>query len=318
MNPASVSMLMANAYPDSKEDCGKVAISLSIGCLRKHFLSNRFGNHCRKVYVGKLFMNYLTDKTSFLCYLGTRVEAGRPPVRPGICCREAYGDYTRCDSVGSDLLAHTITSSRSSTHFDGTQLRGRDFNASCIAYAIKSPRCHYQQDNARPHTERLSQQCLQGYDVLPWPSRSPDLSPIDHAWDVLGRQMQPSRNTSELTAQLQILWHDFPQEVIGDLIDSLPRRVLAFIAARSRFTTVTVIESHFPAMQVLWLGRGFYKVKHGVTSATLVARMTLATNLATILATWRQIWRPWRQIDYSRKCNPFLDISIRGRDLGFS
>ncbi|GFT36497.1 hypothetical protein TNCV_4192171 [Trichonephila clavipes] len=23
-----------------------------------------------------------------------------------------------------------------------------------------------------------SQQCLQGYDVLPWPARSPDLSPI--------------------------------------------------------------------------------------------------------------------------------------------
>ncbi|GBO10643.1 hypothetical protein AVEN_29623-1 [Araneus ventricosus] len=60
------------------------------------------------------------------------------------------------------------------------------------------------------------------------------------------------------------------------------------------------MESRFPAMRVLWLGREFYKVKHGVTSETLMARMTLATILVT-----------WRQIDDSRKCNPFLDIFIR-------
>ncbi|GFT29996.1 transposable element Tcb2 transposase [Trichonephila clavipes] len=43
------------------------------------------------------------------------------------------------------------------------------------------PGAIYQQDNARPHTARLSQQCLQGYDVLPWPARSPDLSPIEYS-----------------------------------------------------------------------------------------------------------------------------------------
>ncbi|GFX44192.1 transposable element Tcb2 transposase [Trichonephila clavipes] len=95
----------------------------------------------------------------------------------------------------------------------------------------------YQQDNTRPHTARLSQQCLQGYDVLPWPARSPDHSPIEHVWNALGRQLQPSRDTGELTAQMQRLWQDLPQGVISDLIESMPRRISACIAARGGFTT---------------------------------------------------------------------------------
>ncbi|GBM75899.1 hypothetical protein AVEN_49620-1, partial [Araneus ventricosus] len=59
----------------------------------------------------------------------------------------------------------------------------------------------------------------------------------------------------------------------------------------TRLHIVTNMESRFPAKQVLWLGREFYKVKHGVTSATVMVPLTLATNfdhfgdLATNLAT---------------------------------
>ncbi|GFX42505.1 HTH_Tnp_Tc3_2 domain-containing protein [Trichonephila clavipes] len=45
------------------------------------------------------------------------------------------------------------------------------------------PGAIYQQDNARPHTARLSQQCLR-YTSYPWPARSPDLSSIEHVCDV--------------------------------------------------------------------------------------------------------------------------------------
>ncbi|GFX48067.1 hypothetical protein TNCV_4114021 [Trichonephila clavipes] len=43
--------------------------------------------------------------------------------------------------------------------------------------------------------------------------------------------------THDFIAQWQRLWHDLPQEVIGDFIDSMPHRVLAFIADRRGFTT---------------------------------------------------------------------------------
>ncbi|GFY00834.1 DDE_3 domain-containing protein [Trichonephila clavipes] len=55
--------------------------------------------------------------------------------------------------------------------------------------------------------------------------------------DALGRQLQPSRDTGELTAQMQRLWQDLPQGVISDLIESMPRRISACIATRGGFTT---------------------------------------------------------------------------------
>ncbi|GFV16967.1 DDE_3 domain-containing protein [Trichonephila clavipes] len=80
------------------------------------------------------------------------------------------------------------------------------------------PGAIYQQDNARPHTARFSQQCLQGYDVLPC-ARQVTRSFANRAClDALGRQLQPSRDTGELTAQMQRLWQDLPQGVISDLI----------------------------------------------------------------------------------------------------
>ncbi|GFV13444.1 transposable element Tcb2 transposase [Trichonephila clavipes] len=42
------------------------------------------------------------------------------------------------------------------------------------------PGAIFQQDNARSHTARVSQDCLRTVITLPWPARSPDLSPIEH------------------------------------------------------------------------------------------------------------------------------------------
>ncbi|GFW54048.1 transposable element Tcb1 transposase [Trichonephila clavipes] len=49
------------------------------------------------------------------------------------------------------------------------------------------PGAIFQQDNARPHTGRVAQGFLRPFQTLPWPARSPDLSPVEHVWYQLKR-----------------------------------------------------------------------------------------------------------------------------------
>ncbi|UYV77939.1 hypothetical protein LAZ67_15002938 [Cordylochernes scorpioides] len=58
-----------------------------------------------------------------------------------------------------------------------------------LPYLQGVPNALYQQDNARPHTARISQQALQDVQMLPWPPYSPDLSLIEHVWDIIGRRL---------------------------------------------------------------------------------------------------------------------------------
>ncbi|GBN61048.1 hypothetical protein AVEN_131412-1 [Araneus ventricosus] len=60
--------------------------------------------------------------------------------------------------------------------------------AAALSWLSQAPDCKF--DNTRPHTVVVTQHALHSVYMLPWPARSPDLSPIDHVWDIIGRQLQ--------------------------------------------------------------------------------------------------------------------------------
>ncbi|GFU11514.1 integrase catalytic domain-containing protein [Trichonephila clavipes] len=62
-----------------------------------------------------------------------------------------------------------------------------------------------QQDKARPHTARVSQDFLRHFQTLPWPARFPDLSPVEHVWDQLKRQMPSCHSVHDLELAVQDL-----------------------------------------------------------------------------------------------------------------
>ena len=55
-------------------------------------------------------------------------------------------------------------------------------------------------DNARPDVARICRQFLNrnNVNVLPWPAVSPDMNPIEHIWDYLGRTVRARGNVHNL------------------------------------------------------------------------------------------------------------------------
>ena len=99
----------------------------------------------------------------------------------------------------------------------------------------------FQHDNARPHTVRHTQNILRihNVNVLQWPARSPDLSPIEHLWDHLGcqvRERHDVNNISGLERALQSERVRIPLQVIRKLICSMRRHFLAVLAANGGHT----------------------------------------------------------------------------------
>ncbi|GFU80771.1 transposable element Tcb2 transposase [Trichonephila clavipes] len=83
-------------------------------------------------------------------------------------------------------------------------------------------RAIFEQVNSRPLTAMVSQDFLPTITTLPWPARSPDLSPIESIWDHLERRVWHPTSLNELEARLQQIWNEMSQDIIQNLYASMP------------------------------------------------------------------------------------------------
>ncbi|GFT62944.1 transposable element Tc1 transposase [Trichonephila clavipes] len=90
---------------------------------------------------------------------------------------------------------------------------------------------------------------------MDWPAYSPDLNPIEHVWDALGRRIAARLHHPENTKQLKQMvieeWALLPQEMLHQLVLSMRRRCEANIALATRELLATdyVTLNHG---QVMW------------------------------------------------------------------
>jgi transposase len=145
---------------------------------------------------------------------------------------------------GSVMMWVAISNDRKTdlVHVPGNLTAVRYILQPHLMHVIDRQKEFFQQDNARPHTARVAMDYHEqnNINVLPWPSKSPDLNPIEHLWDQLDkrvRQRQPPPQTlDQLRQMLQQEWQTIPRNNVRNLIESMPRRCRAVLAASGGHT----------------------------------------------------------------------------------
>lgn len=87
----------------------------------------------------------------------------------------------------------------------------------------------WQQDNARPHTAFTTQYILRRImpNSIPWPAKSPDLSPIEQVWDYIKKRLrgQTFADADQLFEAIRKEWDEIPNEVLHSIYSSFQARL---------------------------------------------------------------------------------------------
>lgn len=99
-----------------------------------------------------------------------------------------------------------------------------------------------QEDNAPPHRAKVATAVRNSANirVLRWPSQSPDLNLIENLWQEIKFKLRsdPNKPTSlsDLEFKVEAIWNTISTEFIHKLVNGMPRRIQACIAAEGGAT----------------------------------------------------------------------------------
>ncbi|GFW80613.1 uncharacterized protein TNCV_3234651 [Trichonephila clavipes] len=158
---------------------------------------------------------------------GALVSGTIPPPH----CSTSHCPHSWCDGLGAIAYDSRSTLIVIRGTLTGQRYVDDIFRPHVGPFLNGIPGTYLEQDNARTYTARFAQDFLRHFQTLPWPSGSPDLSPVEHVWDQLKRQLPSCHSVHDLELTVQDLWAHLPQDNIRCLINSMTDRVAACIAA---------------------------------------------------------------------------------------